>query len=46
MTKADQGKVADASGHAGARRPGRASNTAARADGVVRARFGVEEGAI
>lgn len=46
MTKAYQGKVAVASGHAGARRPGRALNTAARADGVVRAGFGVEEGTI
>ncbi len=46
MTKADQGKVADASGHADALCPGRALDITAKADAVARARFGVEEGTI
>ncbi len=46
MTKADQGKVAAASGHADALRPGRALDITAKADAVARARFGDEEGTI
>ena len=46
LAKADQGKVAAASGHADARRPGRALDITAGADGVARARFGGEEGTI
>ena len=46
MTKADQGKVAVASGHVDARCPGRALDITAKADAVARARFGVEEGTI
>ncbi|MEY3906646.1 MAG: hypothetical protein RIR59_1469 [Pseudomonadota bacterium] len=46
MTKADQGKVAAASGHADAICPGQTLDITAKADAVARARFGVEEGTL